>query len=306
MDFQAIDVGRAGDRPHVLFTGGVHGDEYEPMAALRRLARALTLNGRKIAGRVTIIPVVNEEAFRLGSRTAGDGLDLARTFPGRLDGSITERIAASLAPRIGSADYYVDLHTGGERLQVHPLAGYMLHPDPGVLDAQRRLARAFGLPIIWGTSALLEGRSLSVARDANVPAIYAEYLGGGCDRRGVDAYFHGCLNVLADLGVIEDQPRTVGLEPLIIEDDRAGSGHMQVCNPSPCAGFFEAMVKLGESVRVGQPLGVVTDPTGGEVSPVPADRAGIVLVLRRLPCIEIGDSVGVVLEIEGTTRPAVE
>jgi predicted deacylase len=302
MDFQAIEFGRAGDRPHVLFTGGVHGDEYEPMAALRRLARELS--GRKIAGRITIIPVANEEAFRLGSRTAGDGLDLARTFPGRPDGSITERIAADLAPRIGSADYYVDLHTGGERLQVHPLAGYMLHPDPGVLEAQRRLARAFGLPIIWGTSPLLDGRSLSVARDANVPAIYAEYLGGGCDRRGVDAYVRGCLNVLAELGVVEDQPRTASLEPLIIEDDRPGSGHMQVRNPSPRAGFFEALVKLGDRVRVGQALGVVTDPIGGEVSPVPADCAGIVLVLRRLPRIEIGESVGVVLEIEGMPRPA--
>ena len=41
------------------------------------------------------------------------------------------------------------------------------------------MARAFNLPLIWGTDASLEGRSLSVARDAAVPAIYAEYLGGG-------------------------------------------------------------------------------------------------------------------------------
>ena len=29
---QAADVG-----PHLLITGGVHGDEFEPMAAIRRL-----------------------------------------------------------------------------------------------------------------------------------------------------------------------------------------------------------------------------------------------------------------------------
>lgn len=297
MDLQAFTFGRAEDRPHVLFTGGVHGDEYEPMVALRRLADVL--RGKKIAGRVTIIPVVNEEAFRLRSRTAGDGLDLARTFPGRPDGSITEQIADALTPLIGSADFYVDLHTGGERLSVHPLAGYMLHPDPGVLDAQRRLAGAFGLPIVWGTTASLEGRSLSVARDANVPAIYTEFLGGGCDSRGVDAYKRGCLNVLTDLGVIEGQVLRPVLAPLVVEDSRVGSGHMQVCHPSPCAGFFEAKVALGERVQAGQALGVVTDPLGEEVLPVHADHDGIVLVLRRLPSITAGESVGVVLESDG-------
>jgi predicted deacylase len=304
MNPQAFTFGRAEDRPHVLFTGGVHGDEYEPMAALRRLADVLS--GKKIAGQVTVIPVVNEEAFHLGSRTAGDGLDLARTFPGRPDGSITERIAHALTPLIVSADYYVDLHTGGERLRVHPLSGYMLHPDPVVLAAQRRMAGAFGLPIIWGTTASLEGRSLSVARDANVPAIYTEYLGGGCDPRGVDAYVRGCLNVLTDLGVIEGQAPQPIAAPLVVEDDRVGSGHMQVRNPSPGTGFFEAKVKLGERVQAGQTLGVVADPLGREVLPVNSDCAGIVLVLRRLPRIETGESVGVVLETDGTPPPWTE
>ena len=50
-----------------------------------------------------------------------------------------------------------------------PLAGYMLHRDAAVLDAQRRMARAFNLPVIWGTDWRLEGRSLSAARNAGVP-----------------------------------------------------------------------------------------------------------------------------------------
>lgn len=298
MLFQSWAFGSGAEGPHVLVTGGVHGDEYEPMAALRGLASLLS--GRKLRGRVTLIPVVNEEAFRLGSRTASDGLDLARTFPGRSDGSITERVAHTLTPLIRSADAYVDLHTGGERLQVYPLCGYMLHQNPGVLDRQRRLARAFGLPILWGTDASLEGRSLSVARDANVPAIYAEYLGGGCDRRGVDAYVHGCLNVLTDLGLLEGEVDWPRAEPLIVEDGRAGSGHMQVRNPAPRDGFFEPAVALGERVRVGQSLGTIADPLGRELTAVPSDSSGIVLVLRRLPRIAVGESVAVVLDADGT------
>ncbi|MFO0954042.1 MAG: succinylglutamate desuccinylase/aspartoacylase family protein [Isosphaeraceae bacterium] len=301
MVFQACAFGRPGGRPRVFFTGGIHGDEYEPMAALRRLARLL--ERAEVSGEVTLVPLANEEAFRLGARVAGDGLDLARTFPGRPDGTITEAVADALTPLIRNANFYVDLHTGGERLAVHPLCGYMLHPDPAVLDAQRRLARAFGLPIVWGTDPSLQGRSLSVARDANVPALYAEFLGGGCDPRGVDAYVKGCLNLLRSLGMIAGTPEPPPFEPLVVEDPRVGSGHMQVRHPSPCEGFFEPAVKLGQRVEAGEPLGLVTDPLGRACVPVPADGSGVVIVLRRRPCVEAGESLGVVLETDGAPPP---
>src|SRR5262245_64646620 len=100
------------------------------MAAVRRLAAEI--DAARLHGRVTLVPVVNEPAFRRGQRTAEDGLDLARTCPGRADGSVTERVAHALTGLIRSADYYVDLHTGGTRLRVLPLVGYMLHPDRAV------------------------------------------------------------------------------------------------------------------------------------------------------------------------------
>ena len=81
--------------PRLLITGGVHGDEFEPMAAARRLITRL--DPTRLRGRVTIAPVVNVPAFRRGQRTADDGLDLARTCPGKQDGTITERIAFALA-----------------------------------------------------------------------------------------------------------------------------------------------------------------------------------------------------------------
>src|SRR3989440_9020958 len=106
------------------------------MAALRLLSRRLRPEG--LRGRVTLVPVVNEPAFQLGQRTAADRLDLGRTCPGRADGSVTEQIAHALSALIRSADYYIDLHTGGTRLCVLPLVGYTLHRDPAVLSAQRR------------------------------------------------------------------------------------------------------------------------------------------------------------------------
>jgi predicted deacylase len=283
--------------PHVLITGGVHGDEFEPMAAVRRLICELA--AFEARGRVTLVPVVNEPAFRRGQRTAEDGLDLARTCPGQHDGSVTERIAAELSELIRSADYYIDLHTGGTKFRILPLAGYTLHPNQSVLDRQRRMARAFGLPIVWGTDPNLNGRSLSVARDAGVPAIYCEYHGGGdCNPQGVDAYTTGCLNVLADLGVIERPPAAASGNQIVVEDDRPNSGHLQLNHPAPCEGFFDPSVGLGQRVAAGDRLGTVSNVLGDRVEPIVAHHGGIVLLLHTFSRVERGESCAVVLETD--------
>lgn len=295
--------------PHLLITGGVHGDEFEPMEAIRRLM--LEINPAELRGKVTLVPVVNEPAFLRGARTAEDNLDLARTCPGNPQGTITERIAAALSALIRTADVYIDLHTGGTEFTLLPLVGYMLHPRKEVLDQQRRLARAFGLPIIWGTHPALEGRSLSVARDANIPALYAEWGGGGgCDPAGVAGYVTGCLAVLRELGglpPVEQSVQEVDLpssllptsrpvEPIMVEDPRENSGHLQICNTAPCDGYFEPAVRLGGRVTVGDLLGKVTDALGTRIQEVRSGQAGLVFCLHTFRRVKQGGAVAVVLE----------
>jgi predicted deacylase len=282
-------------RPHLLITAGVHGDEYEPMVAVRRLVGEFAR--RPLAGRVTLVPVVNEPAFRRGQRTAEDGLDLARTFPGRDEGTVTQRTAAALSRLIRDADSYVDLHTGGVLFDISPLAGYVLHADPSVLDRQRQMARAFDLPIRWGTSPALEGRSLSVARDSNVPAIYTEYGGGGgCRPEATAAYIEGCLNVAGLLGMI-DRSLSPSRQRYVVEDHRPQSGQLQIQHPAPCDGFFERDVLLGQVVRHGEPLGRVVDVWGDSPVEVPAAHEGVVLFLRVQPSVKTGDPLGGLLPI---------
>jgi predicted deacylase len=286
--------GSAGEGPNLLITAGVHGDEYEGMVAIRELITHI--DPTQLRGQLTLVPVVNESAFDLRVRAGEDGLDLARTCPGRADGSLTERVAHELASPINNADYYIDLHTGGSIMQVDPLVGYNLVSDPKILDTQRRMARAFGLPIIWGTSADLDGRSLSVARDAGVPAIYTEYLGGRpCSDTGVQAYYEGCLNVMAELEMIEARPSSPPPE-FNVEDSRPASGHMQICHPSPADGYYETSVKLGQTVNQRQVIGHVLDPLGQSPHPIFAEHSGRLIVLRTSPSVKEGDSLAVILE----------
>jgi predicted deacylase len=218
-------------------------------------------------------------------------------MPGRSDGSVTEQIAAALAPLIRQADYLIDLHAGGRLFRILPLAGYMLHADAAVLDAQRAMARAFNLPIIWATTPRLDGRTLSVARDAGVPAIYVEAGGGGgFDTGAVDLCVTGCLNVAGALGLIEREPPTCAVEH-VVEDTREGSGHLQVQHPAPVSGWYEPLARLGDRVAAGEPLGRIADEWGERLADVPASEAGLVLFQRAVPGVAQGESVGGVLRL---------
>lgn len=282
--------------PHLLITGGVHGDEFEPMSAIRRLMRAV--EPTQLRGKLTLVPVVNEPAFLRGTRTAEDELDLARICPGDPNGSITEQVGHALSELIRTADYYIDLHTGGNIMEVWPMSGYGLVADQEMLDVQRRMAKAINLPFIWGTDGTLKGRSLSIAREAHVPAIYTEYLGSGkCHPAGVDAYFEGCLNVMGELGMIDrEQPESRVQH--IVEDARPSSGHMQIRNPSPITGLFEPQVELGSIVEAGQPLGTVADVLGDNVVTVPSNETGFILTLRTFSRVHKDDALAVVVELD--------
>jgi len=289
--------------PHLLVTGGVHGDEFEAPLAIGKLIerfRSSACLTPLLCGRLTLIPIVNEAAFRRGNRVAADELDLARVCPGNPNGSITEQVATALSEQIRSADYYIDLHSGGTSYSVYPLTGYMLHSDRTVLDQQRAMADAFNLPVVWGTCAELEGRSLSVARDAGIPAIYAEFHGSGqSNPEGVRAYEQGCLNVLTYLGMVVSEPvpsRVV----YRVEDPRPASGHMQICYPSPLTGLFEANVQLGEEVKRGDLLGRVWDPASGNCCSIASTQHGLVLTLRTFNRVCEGESLGVILELDET------
>ncbi len=287
------------DGPNLLITAGVHGDEFVPMLTLWELIRQFetgTLSIDSICGSVTLVPTVNESAFERGHRCGDDNLDLARTCPGNTRGTITERVAAELSALIRDADFYIDLHTGGTESSVFPLAGYSLHPDGEILEKQRGMARAFNLPFIWGTSANLEGRSLSVARDANVPAIYTEYL-GGLDKsdESRDRCVQGCLNVMSHLNML-DRPLPASRVAEIIEDIRPESGHMQICNPSPISGFFETAVELGQDIMAGDRIGDVFSVTGDEACEVLSSQTGKIIVLRIHPRVNMGEMTAVIAE----------
>lgn len=67
--------------PVLLVTAGVHGDEYEPIAAIHRAFAEL--EPAPLAGTVVLVACCNVDGYLAGTREGGvDGLNLARVFPG--------------------------------------------------------------------------------------------------------------------------------------------------------------------------------------------------------------------------------
>ena len=286
--------------PAVLISAGVHGDEYEPMVAAAELAAALP--GMLTHGQVTVVTVVNPDAYGCGTRQGSDGLDLARICPGNPNGSASEAYAARISSLIEEADYYVDMHTGGLTYEIHPLAGYMLHPDEGILDIQRQMACCFDVPVVWGTDYRPQGRTLSIARDAKVPAIYLEFGGGsGFRPQVVDTYVAGVINLLRFLGMTDGEVSRSS-EPYWLEDHRPDSGYLQGKMPSPADGILMTEVALGETVRAGQCFGRIFDPLSGASHSVYADVAGIVFLKRAIVKVKSGDALGGILPIVKTGK----
>src|SRR5688500_11972185 len=87
-----VAVAKTGRRPTALLSGGNHGEECVGPVALMTLASSL--DASQLSGRVIIVPAMNYAASRAATRTSPiDKGNLNRLFPGRPDGTVTEKIA---------------------------------------------------------------------------------------------------------------------------------------------------------------------------------------------------------------------
>lgn len=295
--FKSYQFDSGSEGPAFLITAGVHGDEYEPILAAQKLIEIIPPMLK--AGKVTIVPVVNESAYRLASRCGEDGVDLARACPGNASGSITQQVGFQVSELIRASDYYIDMHTGGRIFNIFPLAGYMLHSNSKILDEQRRMASVFGLPIIWGTDRHAAGRTISVARDANVPAIYVEY-GGPTPvvEEIVDAYISGCLNVLISYSmVIRQDEQKANSTVYFVEDNRLNNGHLQSKMPAPFEGIFLPKIKAGDAVKKGWTWGIISNPVTGEKINITVEENGIALFTHIGGYVQRNQSLGGLLPI---------
>ncbi|MDB5348843.1 MAG: putative deacylase [Planctomycetota bacterium] len=134
--------------------GSTHGNEYEGPAAIKNLMEEISAD--EVLGRIILIPVLNPEAFRTGTRdTVGaDGVNLNRAFvegAGRQPGmtGITHRIADFVRDFVWPHVHVVlDLHSGGQQIRFDLCASFHPIDDPELATATAETARWFGTPLV--------------------------------------------------------------------------------------------------------------------------------------------------------------
>lgn len=289
-----ICVVRNGDGPTALLTGGNHGDEYEGPVALSRLAQEL--RAEDVRGRVIIVPFMNTPAFHAGKRTSPiDAGNLNRSFPGRPDGTVTQKIAdyfqRTLLPL---ADVVLDIHSGGRTLDFLPFAACHLLPDKAQQEASEALMRAFAAPYAMRMLELdAVGMYDSAAEEQGKLFVTTELGGGGSSTaRTVAIARRGVRNLLVQAGILrgEIEPAKSVMLDMPDGDCFVASEH---------GGLLEMCRDLGDRVERGEVLARVHDVLRTGAAPVEyrAKRSGI-LAARHFPgLVQSGDTLAVVAEV---------
>ena len=282
--------------PVLALIAGTHGYEYSPVVAMQRFPAKV--DPQELAGTVIVVHVANMPSFlgRTIYYSPVDGKNLNRVYPGKTDGTLSERIAEAITREvIDRADYLADLHCGDGNEALRPYSYWEAVGTPELNEKTKQMALAFGLDhIVIETERPTDpARSVYTSNTAIVrgkPAITTETgLLGRVDTDGADLAEAGAFNLLRHFRMLPGEPRRVE-HPIWI--DRS-----EVLR-SPAAGIFRALVQPDQSVARGTLLGVLTDFFGNPVQEVRSPFAGIVLYIVATPPVSQGEPLGMVGHIK--------
>lgn len=259
--------------PVLCVCGGIHGDEYDGMEAVRLVVERV--DPADLSGALVAVPCVNVVAFEGASRESrADGANLNRIFPGSETGTITQRIAAMfLREIVPHIDALVDLHTGGTFGEIAPLAIV----QGGYEALAGDLGRAAGHEFLWAGGKWGGTARLSTLH-AGKPAITIEAGGGTCREDIVALHVASVENIMRHLGILAGAATRR-------ERFTAVDGSFTL---AAAGGFFRPHARPGERVVAGQTLAQTVDHLGGILETFTAPSDGMILWMRRLRTILAG------------------
>ena len=282
--------------PVLSLIAGIHGSEYSPILSMQRLPTLL--DPTQMSGTVIIVHIANMPAFTGRTIYFGpiDLKNLNRSFPGKSDGTITERIAHALTTHvIKPANYVIDIHSGDANESLRPSysAYYAEAGGDEVVRESARIAVAFGLETVVQFAG-----SYDSVEDAIYTSAQAVTLGipsmdvesgelGNIDNVYIDPITDGAMNVMRELGMIAGEIEPLENPLFIAERARIYSEHEGIWYADP-------LVRTGDYVTQGTRLGVITDYFGNELETVIAPESGVLLILFGTPPVNTGDPIVVI------------
>ncbi len=296
-EIPVIVVNGAKPGPTLALLAGAHGTEYASIIALVRLAQEADPSG--LSGALIVVPLLNIASFRekVPHVNPVDGKNMNRLYPGKPDGTQTERALSAITKQVlERCDYLIDFH-GGDLDE--NLRQYSYWADTGndhLDNVSRGMVLAFGFDhIIIQHNHPSDPRPSGVttitrqAQNLGKPAIAVEAGHAGTTHaEDVDALARGSLNVMRHLkmlpGVVTpvEHPLWIG-RYAVVASDRDG--------------IFFPLVTPEAYVKQGMRIGYMTDYFGNKIWDVTSPLSGVVIYIGAVPSMKKGDNVGYIGEI---------
>jgi predicted deacylase len=282
--------------PVLALIAGNHGYEYPPILALQEFRGML--DPGKISGTIVMVHVANMPSFlgRTVYFSPIDGKNLNRVYPGRADGTVSERIALAITKEvIEKADYVLDLHCGDGNESLRPYVYQTVTGQAKLDDAMAALVLAFGIDHILvdrgrptDPAQSMYCSTTAITRGKPAMTVESGFL-GTADPLSVARIVDGIRGVLFHLKMTESGPppleRAVYLDPSAVIT-------------SPETGILYPKVERDQKVVKGAVLAEITDFFGQRIAEVKSPIAGVVLYIVATPPITRGQPIGCV----GTPR----
>jgi predicted deacylase len=273
----------------LALVSGAHGTEYTSIIAIERLIGAL--DPAQISGIVILVPLVNIASFeqKVPHVNPIDNKSMNRFYPGKADGTQTERASFLITKQIiDRCDYLIDYHGGDLDESLRPYAYW----GPTGHDAQDRISKemvlAFGLDhiIIWRERPTDPAATRYLDNTASVhgkPSIVVEAgYAGTTETDDIALLVNGTLSTMSALKLLPGDPHPIE-NPVWLDKIVDVLGEQ--------LGIFYPLVKRGAYVEAGMKLGYVTDFYGKIIAEPRAPVAGVILHVNALPTLRKGDNI---------------
>ena len=279
---------------------GTHGSEPSPIVALQRV-RAM-LDPAELTGTVIIVQIANLPSFaeRTIYRGPHDRKNLNRVYPGKANGTASERIAHAITTQvIDQCDALVDMHSGDGNESLRPYSYWnKLGVDAAVDERAREMVLAFGVDhiVVDRERPRDVNASQFCSNTATVrgkPAVITEVGAVGVPTEDTVAMnVRGAFGVMRQLGMVPGAPEKVE-HPLWIDPSAVLT--------SPDTGLWYPAVHADQHVARGTVLGHLTNYFGETIATVRAPLAGVVLYIVVSPAMGKGEPIGMVGHIQAQT-----
>ena len=282
--------------PVLALIAGTHGYEYAPIIALQRVRGQI--DPAQLSGTVILVHIANMPSFL--SRTIYyspiDGKNLNRVYPGKANGTVSERIAYTITTEvIDRADAVVDVHCGDGNEALRPYLYWSKTGDAKLDEASRQMAVAFGLDHIVIITDRPADPQASVYTDNTAltrgkPAITTETGQiGETSEEWVRLAERGVWNLFKHFKMVAGEPERAAA---VVWLDKS-----EVLR-APETGIFYAATKPGYTVAQGALLGTLTDFFGNKLADVRAPFAGMVNYVIATPPVSKGEPLAMVSRIQ--------